>query len=84
MIRIQRTQFVACKDWLQWHEVCNGKIKYVSQSFCLNRRRYAWHMIFGEPPVIAPFAECELLNCTGGAGGTTLQPRTSISNNAAA
>jgi hypothetical protein len=26
--------------------------------------RYAWHIIFGEPPVLAPIAECDLLTCT--------------------
>ncbi len=25
---------------------------------------YAWHMIFGEPPVIVPTPECQLLTCT--------------------
>jgi hypothetical protein len=25
---------------------------------------YTWHMLFGEPPVIAPAFECDLLECT--------------------
>ena len=25
---------------------------------------YSWHMLFGEPPVIAPAYECDLLHCT--------------------
>ncbi len=31
---------------------------------------YAWHMVFGEPPVLAPVPECDLLTCDedGGRG----------------
>jgi hypothetical protein len=26
-------------------------------------RRYAWHMIFGEPPVLVAMPECDMLTC---------------------
>ena len=27
--------------------------------------RYAWHMIFGEPPVLVAMPECDMLTCDG-------------------
>jgi hypothetical protein len=48
------------------HSGANALVFWVPNAHSLSCR-YAWHMIFGEPPVLVAMPECDLLTCDGAA-----------------
>lgn len=63
--------YTCCNSCL-WFYVCvtlpSSTVKCrpsVHHTLCDSVCRYAWHMVFGEPPVLVAMPECDMLVCDG-------------------